>query len=200
VVLPGNPRAGSGHAAGHVDQPAQHGAVAHLQPVVLVFVSMVAVLPGEGGSAPVRATYPAPMRSSSRIRCTHALNERQVQKAWGKFPRCQPVFGSISVGVQQQRAGAGRPLLAQRPGARLATPGISVSAETSRNERIVTFPPCLGPHNHRSRPPEKLRRALEAINGTGWLAHERGRSRVTIQAVAPDATITNSATHVFRIV
>jgi hypothetical protein len=50
----------------------------------------------EGGSAPVRATHPAPMRSSSRIRCTHALNERQVREGLGKFPRCQPVYGSIS--------------------------------------------------------------------------------------------------------
>jgi hypothetical protein len=41
-----------------------------------------------------------------------------------------------AVSVQQQRAGVGRQLLAQRPGARLASP-ISVSAETSHNERIL---------------------------------------------------------------
>jgi hypothetical protein len=43
----------------------------------------------------VRATYPAPMRSS-QIRCTHALNELQVREGPGKFPRCQPVYISIS--------------------------------------------------------------------------------------------------------
>jgi hypothetical protein len=46
------------------------------------------------------------------------------------------------LGVQQQRAGAGRQLLAQRHGAQLASP-ISVSAETSHNERFGAPPTDL---------------------------------------------------------
>ncbi|HEY6315789.1 MAG TPA: hypothetical protein VIY52_33955 [Streptosporangiaceae bacterium] len=97
----------------------------------------------------MRLTYPAPMRSSSRIRCTHALNERQVREGPGEVPKVPAAVRFYLLGVQQQRAGVGRQLLAQRRGgARL---------------------PDLGERrDHRSRPSEKLRQAaLEAINGTG---------------------------------
>jgi hypothetical protein len=60
-------------------------------------LSMVAALTGRlGDGAPVRVTYPASVRSSSRIRCAHALMSARCEKAWGKFPGCQPVYGSIS--------------------------------------------------------------------------------------------------------
>ncbi len=90
----------------------------------------------------MRVTYPAPMRSSSRIRRVHALNERQAREGLGKVPKVPASVRSYLLGVQQQRAGAGRQLLAQRPGARLASP-ISVSAETSHNEPIVNLHPGL---------------------------------------------------------
>src|SRR5258706_1333589 len=67
AIRPAGAAGGLRNAADHVDERPQHSAVAHPQPDVLVFVSMVAVLPCRGGSAPVRAIYPAPMRSSSRI-------------------------------------------------------------------------------------------------------------------------------------
>src|SRR5262249_7037881 len=41
---------------------------------------MVAVLTCRRDRAPVRVTYPAPMRSPSPIMCTFALNERQVRE------------------------------------------------------------------------------------------------------------------------
>src|ERR1022692_1847776 len=94
-----------------------------------------------GGFASVRVTYPAAIRSSSRIRCTHALMSARCEKTWGKFPRCQPVRFYL-LGPRQQRAGVGRQHLAQRPGARLASP-ISVSAETSHNERFGAPPADL---------------------------------------------------------
>ena len=50
---------------------------------------MAAVLTGRlGDGASVRVTYPAAMRSSSRIRCTHALMSARCEKTWGMFPRC----------------------------------------------------------------------------------------------------------------
>jgi hypothetical protein len=73
------------------------------------------------------------MRSSSRIRCTHALMSARCEKACGEAPKVRAGVRFYLLGVQQQRAGVGRQLLAQRPGARLASP-ISVSAETSHNE------------------------------------------------------------------
>jgi hypothetical protein len=58
---------------------------------------MVAVLTGRlGDGASVRVTYPAAMRSSSRIRCAHALMSARWEKTRGEFPGCQPVCGSIS--------------------------------------------------------------------------------------------------------
>ena len=104
---------------------------------------MVAVLTGRlGDGASARVTYPAPMRSSSRIRCTHALNERQVREDLGEVPKVPAGVRFYLPGVQQQRAGVGRQLLAQRPGARLASP-ISVTAGTSHNERIGAPPADL---------------------------------------------------------
>src|ERR1039457_1392477 len=51
-------------------------------------LSMAAVLTGRlGDGASVRVTYPAAMRSSSRIRCTHALHERQVREDLGEVPK-----------------------------------------------------------------------------------------------------------------
>src|ERR1035438_5011267 len=77
-------------------------------------LSMVAVLTGRlGDGASARVTYPAPMRSSSRIRCTHALNERQVREDLGQVPKVTAGVRFYLPGVQQQRAGVGRELLAQ---------------------------------------------------------------------------------------
>ena len=60
-------------------------------------LSMGLVLTGRlGDGASVRVTYPAAMRSFSRIRCTAALMSARCEKSWGKFPRCQPVCGFIS--------------------------------------------------------------------------------------------------------
>jgi hypothetical protein len=112
---------------------------------------------GDGAGSPpprrkLRVTCPAPMRSSSRIRCTHALNERQVREGLGEVPQVPAGVRFYLLGIRQQRAGVGRQLLARRPGARLAFP-ISVSAQTSQNERIVNVPCSPGPaHHHRSRP------------------------------------------------
>jgi hypothetical protein len=105
---------------------------------------MVAVLTGRGDRASVRVTYPAPMRSSSRIRCTHALNERQVREGPGEVPKVPAAVRFYLPGVQRQRAGVGRQLLAQRPGARLASP-ISVSAKTT----------AAAPRRNSARPPSK---------------------------------------------
>jgi hypothetical protein len=97
-------------------------------------------------------TYPAARRSSSRIRYTHALMSARCEKTWGEVPEVPAGVRFYLLGVQQQRAGGGRQLLAQRPGARLASP-ISVSAETSHNERIVNVPSSPEPaRHHRSLP------------------------------------------------
>ncbi len=66
------------------------------------------------------------MRSSSQIRCRYALMSARCEKAWGKAPRV-PAGVRFDLLRVQQRAGVGRQLLAQRPGARLTSP-ISVSA------------------------------------------------------------------------
>ena len=80
------------------------------------------------------------------------VDERQVREDLGEVPKVEAGVRFYLLGVQQQRAGAGRQLLAWRPGARLASP-ISVSAETTHNERIVNVPSSPGPaHHHRSRP------------------------------------------------
>jgi hypothetical protein len=55
-------------------------------------------VPG-GDRAPVRVTYPA-MRSSSRIRCTHALMSAGREKAWGEVPEVPPGVRLYLVRVQ----------------------------------------------------------------------------------------------------
>jgi len=72
------------------------------------------------------------------------VDERQVREDLGEVPKVEAGVRFYLLGVQQQRAGAGRQLLAWRPGARLASP-ISVSAKTTHNERIVNVPSSPGP-------------------------------------------------------
>jgi len=104
---------------------------------------MVAVLTGRlGDGASVRVTYPSVMRSSSRIRVHARVDERQVREDLGEVPKVPAGVRFYLLGVRQQRAGVGRQLLAQRPRARLGAP-ISVSAETSHNERFGAPPAVL---------------------------------------------------------
>jgi hypothetical protein len=70
------------------------------------------------------------------------VDQRQVREDPEEAPRVPAGVRFYLLGVQQQRAGAGRQLLAQRPGARLASP-IPVSAETSHNERFGAPPADL---------------------------------------------------------
>jgi hypothetical protein len=56
------------------------------------------------------------------------VDERQVREDPGQVPRVQAGARFCLPSVRQQRAGVGRQLRAQRPGARLASP-IAVSAE-----------------------------------------------------------------------
>ena len=130
---------------------------------------MVAVLTCRGGQAVGEDDLPGGDALVLADQVHARVNERQVRGDLGEVPKVPAGVRFYLLGVQQQRAGVGRQLLAQRPGARLASP-ISVSAGTSHNERTVNVPSSPRPaHHHRSRPrsPEKLRQALEAINGTG---------------------------------
>ena len=65
---------------------------------------MVAVLTGRlGDGASVRVTYPAAMRSSSRIRCTHALMSARCEKTWEKFRRCQRTITAAAPSPEKLR-------------------------------------------------------------------------------------------------
>jgi len=121
--------------------------------ILIAGLALVAVLtgrPGDGASGQGDLPGGDALVLADQV---HArVDERQVREDLGEVPKVPAGARVYLLGVQQQRAGVGRQLLAQRPGARLASP-ISVSAGTSHNERIVNVPSSPGPaHHHRSRP------------------------------------------------
>jgi hypothetical protein len=106
-------------------------------------LSTAAVLTGRlGDGAPVRVTYPSGDALILADQVHARVDQRQVREDPGEAPKVPAGVRFYLLRVQQQRAGLGRQLLAQRPGARLASP-IPVSAETSHNERFGAPPADL---------------------------------------------------------
>ena len=60
----------------------------------------------------MRVTYLAPVRSSSRIRCTHALNERQVREGLVEVPKVPASVRFYLLEVPQQQRAVIRPVIA----------------------------------------------------------------------------------------
>jgi hypothetical protein len=69
---------------------------------LIAALSMMTILTGRlGDGAPVRVTYRAAMRSSARIRCTHALMTARCEKTWGSSQGAAGVRFYL-LGVQQR--------------------------------------------------------------------------------------------------
>jgi len=123
---------------------------------------MVAALTGRlGDGASVRVTYPAAMRSSSRIRCTHALIAPGARR-----PGASAQGASRRAGLSPGR----RPAASRAaPWGAARLPDLGERRDQPERADREPFPPRRGPHTTAAAAPspEKLRQALEAINGTG---------------------------------